>query len=109
MTNTFQPVGLTSRAAAEVKKIMRTKNIPEGYGLRIGIRGGHGCGGATLIIGFDKKKSSDLEFNVDGVDVYVDKKHTMYVIGKEVDFYEGADAKGFLFKDTEQGSNTIPG
>jgi iron-sulfur cluster assembly protein len=102
MTDGFQPVGITSRAAEEVKKIMKTKNIPTGYGLRIGIRGGHGCGGATLIIGFDKKKSSDLEFRIEDVDVYVDKKHTMYVIGKEVDFYEGADARGFLFKDAEE-------
>ena len=102
MTDKFQPVGLTPRAALEVKSIMKTKNIPEGYGLRIGIRGGHGCGGAQLIIGFDKKKSSDLEFKVDDVVVYVDKKHTMYVIGKEVDFYEGADAKGFLFREGEK-------
>lgn len=102
MFDDIQPVGLTPRAAAEVKKIMKGKNIPEGYGLRIGVRGGHGCGGAQLIIGFDKKKTSDMEFRIDDVDVYVDKKHTMYVIGKEVDFYEGADAKGFLFRDAEK-------
>jgi iron-sulfur cluster assembly protein len=101
MSDKFQPVGITHRAAIEVKKIMKTKNIPDGYGLRIGVRGGHGCGGAQLIIGFDKKKTGDLEFKVEEVDVYVDKKHTMYVIGKEVDFYEGADAKGFLFKESE--------
>jgi iron-sulfur cluster assembly protein len=102
MFNNIQPVGLTPRAATEVKKIMKSKNIPEGYGLRIGVRGGHGCGGAQLIIGFDRKKESDMEFRVDDVDVYVDKKHTMYVIGKEVDYYEGADAKGFLFRDAEK-------
>ena len=102
MFDEIQPVGLTARAAEEVKKIMRNKNILEGYGLRIGVRGGHGCGGAQLIIGFDKKKSTDLEFRVDDVAVYVDKKHTMYVIGKEVDFYEGADERGFLFRDKDQ-------
>ena len=99
MFNDIQPVGITPRAAEEVKKIMKNKNIPQGYGLRIGIRGGHGCGGAQLIIGFDKRKASDLEFKVDDVDVYIDKKHTMYVIGKEVDFYDGADARGFMFTD----------
>jgi iron-sulfur cluster assembly protein len=102
MFDNIQPVGLTARAAAEVKKIMKGKNIPAGYGLRIGVRGGHGCGGAQLIIGFDKKKESDMEFRIDEVDVYVDKKHTMYVIGKEVDFYEGSDATGFLFRDAEK-------
>jgi iron-sulfur cluster assembly protein len=102
MFKEIQPIGITPRAAAEVKKIMKNKNIPEGYGLRIGIRGGHGCGGAQLIIGFDKRKAGDLEFKVDDVDVYVDKKHTMYLIGKEVDFYEGVDERGFLFRDPEK-------
>jgi len=102
MFNQIRPVSLTPRAAEEVKKIMRNKNIPDGYGLRIGVRGGHGCGGAQLIIGFDKKKSSDIEFRIDDVDVYVDKKHTMYVIGKEVDFYEGSEERGFLFREGEK-------
>jgi len=93
----LHPVTISQKAAAEVLKIMQTKNIPADYGLRIGIRGGSGCGGAKLIIGFDKKKDSDLAYEVDGIQVYVDKKHTMYVIGKEVDFYEGADARGFVF------------
>jgi iron-sulfur cluster assembly protein len=33
--------------------------------------------------------------------VYVEKKHTMYLIGKEVDFYEGADARGFMFAEAK--------
>ena len=51
------------------------------------------------MIGFDKKKTSDLAYSVEGISVLVDKKHTMYIIGKEVDFYEGADARGFMFVD----------
>lgn len=93
------PVTLSKRAAEEVKKIMNTKNIPSGYGLRVGIRGS-GCGGASMIIGFDKKKEADLSYQVDGINVLVDKRHTLYVIGKEVDFYEGADKRGFMFVDT---------
>jgi len=82
MFDQLQPVRLSVRAAEEVKKIMQTKNIPEGYGLRIGVRGGHGCGGAQLIIGFDKQKDSDLAYIVNDITIYVDKKHTMYVIGR---------------------------
>ena len=99
MFDHIQPVNLTSRAAEEVLKIMTTKNIPAGYGLRLGVRGGGGCGGVSLIIGFDKKKDADLTYTAQGITVYIDKKHTMYLIGKEVDFYEGADAKGFMFVD----------
>lgn len=98
MLEKLKPVGLTARAASEVRKIMQTKNIPVEYGLRVGIRGG-GCGGAALIIGFDKEKPSDLTYTLEGINLLVDKKHTMYLIGKEVDFYEGADARGFMFTD----------
>lgn len=97
MFDQLQPVKLSLRAAQEVKKIMQTKNIPEGYGLRIGVRGGHGCGGAQLIIGFDKQKDSDLAYNVNDIPIYVDKKHTMYVIGKEVDWVENETERGFTF------------
>lgn len=91
-----QPVTLSSKAASEVRKIMETKNIPSDYGLRVGVRGG-GCAGVSLIIGFDKKKESDQSYTIEGIPVYVDKRHTMYVIGKEIDFYEGAEGRGFLF------------
>ena len=98
MFETLKPIGLTARAAEEVLKIMQTKNIPSDYGLRVGIRGG-GCGGVSLIIGFDKQKPTDLAYQDEGIDILIDKKHTMYLIGKQVDFYEGADAKGFMFVD----------
>jgi len=97
MFDQLQPVKLSDRAADEVKKIMQTKNIPAGYGLRIGVRGGHGCGGTQLIIGFDKQIDSDLAYTVNNIPIYVDKKHTMYVIGKEVDWVENELERGFTF------------
>lgn len=92
-----QPVTISPRAAEEIRKIMTTKNIPPGYGLRVGVRGG-GCG-VSLLIGFDKPSAADLTYTIDGIPVYIDKKHTMYIIGKEVDFHDGEDARGFLFTD----------
>lgn len=79
---------------------MQTKNIPSEYGLRVGIRGGSGCGGHQLILGFDKPKDTDMTYTYEGIPVLVDKKHMLYVFGKQVDFYEGGDAKGFVFHDT---------
>jgi iron-sulfur cluster assembly protein len=51
------------------------------------------------MIGFDKKKETDLSYEVAGITVYVDKKHAMYLIGKQVDFVDEADARGFTFVD----------
>ena len=100
MFENIQPVTISHRAIEEIRAIMQTKNIPEGYGLRVGVRGG-GCG-VSLIIGFDKQKETDRAYTVSGIPVYMDKRHTMYLIGKEVDFYEGEDARGFVFVDSAQ-------
>lgn len=96
MFDNIQPVSISARAVEEIRKIMQTKNIPADYGLRIGIKGG-GCGGVSLMLGFDKKKETDLSYNLDNIPVYIDKKHTMYLIGKQVDFFEGEEARGFMF------------
>lgn len=98
MFASIQPVTISAKAAEEIRKIMQTKNIPADYALRVGVRGG-GCSGVSLMIGFDKKKDSDLAYEIAGIPVLVDKKHTMYIIGKEVDFHESADARGFMFVD----------
>lgn len=95
-----QPVTLTKKAAEQVLSIMKTKNIPAGYGLRVGIRGGAGCGGHQFILGFDKPRETDLTYTLEGITVHVDKKHMMYVFGKEVDFCDTADARGFVFQET---------
>ena len=100
MFDNVQPVTLSVRAAEEIRKIMQTKNIPADYGLRVGIKGG-GCGGVSLLIGFDKQKDTDLAYTIADIPVYVDKKHTMYIIGKQVDYFDGEDARGFMFVDVK--------
>jgi iron-sulfur cluster assembly protein len=96
----IQPVALTPKAIEEVKHIMANKNIPQGYGLRIGVKGG-GCGGVSYMLGFDKPKEGDLEYQLEGVPVLVEKKHAMYLLGLQVDFHESAEARGFMFVSPE--------
>jgi iron-sulfur cluster assembly protein len=98
MFDNIRPVTITGRACAEIQQIMQTKGIPPDYGLRVGVKGG-GCGGMSLMIGFDKKKDSDLAYEVEGITVYVDKKHAMYLMGKQVDFVDEAEGRGFTFLD----------
>jgi iron-sulfur cluster assembly protein len=100
MFDNIQPVSISARAASEIRKIMETKNIPADYGLRVGIKGA-GCGGASMLLGFDKRKDSDLVYMVENIPVYVDKKHTLYVIGKQIDFLENDQTRGFMFIDQE--------
>lgn len=90
------PFNLSEAALAEIKHIFQTKNIPQGYGLRVGIRGG-GCSGISYLFGFDKKQETDEVFETEGIPVYVEKKHFMYVAGLNIDFEESAHSRGFVF------------
>ena len=94
------PITLTERALAEVKNILKEKNVPAEYGLRVGVQGG-GCSGMSYLLGFDKPKDSDEIFHMEGVDLIMDKKHAMYVLGMEVDFQDGLNARGFVFNNPQ--------
>lgn len=94
------PVTLSTRAAEEIRRIMQQKKIPDGYGLRVGIRGGSGCGAAQLILGFDKGHDSDTTYTEQGITVHVKKKDMLYVIGKRLVYQEDPDARGFIFEDS---------
>ena len=91
------PLSITPAAIAEVMEIITKKKIPEGYALRVGIKGG-GCGAMGFILGFDHQKERDAVFPHQGIEVIVDKRHLMYVVGMTVDFVERVDGRGFLFE-----------
>ncbi len=95
-TTAKTPVTLTERAANEIKKIMSTKEIPEGYALRVGVRGG-GCSGMSYILGFDRKREHDMEFEVHGITIYMDKRHGLYLLNTTIDYHDGLNARGFVF------------
>jgi iron-sulfur cluster assembly protein len=92
------PVGISEKAIEEIRKIVDNKKIPEDYCLRVGIKGG-GCSGISFMLGFDKPTAADDRYHHSGLSIIVEKKHTMYLIGKSIDYHEGVDAVGFIFKD----------
>ena len=92
------PILLTSRAHSEIRRIMAKKEIPDGYSLRVGVRGG-GCSGMSYILGFDRQREQDLEFKVDGIVVFMDKRHGLYLMGTTLDYHDGLDARGFTFEN----------
>jgi iron-sulfur cluster assembly protein len=94
------PITLTERALVEVKNIINEKNVPSEYGLRVGVQGG-GCSGMSYLLGFDKPKPGDETYELDGVTLMMDRKHAMYVLGMEVDFQDGLNARGFTFNNPQ--------
>lgn len=95
-TGSKAPIALTEQAAKEIRKIIQTKDIPKGYGLRVGAEGG-GCSGMSYQLGFDKKREHDQEFSVSGITIYMDKRHGMYLMNTTIDYHDGLDARGFTF------------
>jgi len=92
------PIEFTSRAAEEIKKIKSTTKMPDEFNLRVGVKGG-GCSGMSYILGFDRIRDHDVEFNVDGITVYVDKRHGLYLMGTQLDYKDGLEARGFSFEN----------
>jgi iron-sulfur cluster assembly protein len=91
------PLTITPKALQEVWHIIRNKNIPSDYALRIGIKGG-GCGALGFMLGFDHAHDTDDAFiSSDELPVLIDRRHLMYVIGLTLDFEETAEARGFTF------------
>jgi iron-sulfur cluster assembly protein len=95
------PIKITENALKEALYIYQHKNIPPSYGLRIGTKGGGGCGGASYFIGFDTQKPEDKSFDFQGITVLIDKRHFLYLAGMQLDFEERPEERGFVFKKEE--------
>jgi len=92
------PVLLSVKATEELKRILDTEPIPDEYGLRVGVRGG-GCSGMSYILGFDKQREHDLTFDWEGIKLYIDKRHGLYLMGTTIDYHVGLNARGFTFEN----------
>jgi len=97
-TTTQTPISLTDGAVTQLKRIFDEKHVPDGHGLRVGIKGG-GCSGFSYVLGFDEKKEKDQVFDVKGITVYMEKAHGLYLLGMEIDWLDGLNNRGFIFNN----------
>jgi iron-sulfur cluster assembly protein len=88
-------VTLTVSAQTEVKRLLAEQNKP-GLGLRLGVKGG-GCSGFSYKLEYDQKKEGDIVVPLDGLNVYLDRKSTIYLRGITLDYQPGLTGKGFVF------------
>lgn len=91
-------VTLTDSAVKELKAIREKEQIPADKLLRVGVVGG-GCAGMTYLLDFDEKKSFDDEYEIGGIQVIVDRRHALYLVGMEVDHQNGLNDRGFIFNN----------
>jgi iron-sulfur cluster assembly protein len=93
-----QVISLTEGARTQLASIKKESNIPEDHILRVGVKGG-GCSGFSYILGFDLPKEGDEIYDIDGVKVIMNKAHSIYLLGMEIDFVSGLDNRGFTFNN----------
>lgn len=92
------PITLTSQAVTQLQRIRTEQNISDEYGLRVGVKGG-GCSGFTYVLGFDAPKDSDEVYEIAGLKVLMQKAHSLYLIGMEIDWVDGLQNRGFSFNN----------
>ena len=97
-TTDIKPISLTDGAITALRKIMAQENVPEEYGLRVGVKGG-GCSGFSYILGFDSVKEGDQQYIINGMKVIMSKAHGIYLLGMEVDYIDGLNNRGFTFNN----------
>ena len=94
-------MSLTDAAAERVREIMAESETPV-VGVRVGIQNA-GCAGQAYTLDYLTEPVKGDDHVVDkGVDVYVEPKATLFLLGTVMDFEEDILKSGFTFKNPNQ-------
>ena len=94
---------LTDAAAARVREIMANSDRRLA-GLRIGVKNG-GCAGMEYTMEWaEEKRPFDELVEDNGVNLLIDAKAIMFLLGTEMDFEATALKSGFVFRNPNQTS-----
>jgi iron-sulfur cluster assembly protein len=92
---------LTDAAAERVREIMADSGKPVA-GVRVGIKNA-GCAGQAYTLDYVAEPvKGDDHVNDKGVDVWVEPKATLFLLGTVMDFEEDILKSGFTFKNPNQ-------
>ena len=97
----LQIMSLTDAAAERVREIMGASDKPVA-GVRVGIKDA-GCAGQSYTLDYVSEPVKGDDHVVDkGVDVYVEPKATLFLLGTVMDFEDGILKSGFTFRNPNQ-------
>jgi iron-sulfur cluster assembly protein len=97
-TTISAPVSFTPNAISEIKRLMTEEGFDTAKSLRIGVKGG-GCSGLTYVLGFDDRQANDELYEIDDIKFIMDRAHGIYLMGMEIDWHGGLNARGFTFSN----------
>lgn len=90
------PVSFTASAVEELKRLMNEDGFDTTQVLRVGVKGG-GCSGLSYVLAFDKAQEGDEHFTIEGIPCVMNPAHGLYLMGMEINWSTGLEARGFEF------------
>lgn len=96
------PVLTVSDAALERIHALLDKRGKPSAGIRIGVRA-RGCSGLSYTIEYaDEKAPLDEVVEKDGLQIFIDPKAVMFLLGTEMDYVEEKLKSGFTFRNPNE-------
>ena len=97
----FKIMSLTAAAAERITEIIEDSDKPV-IGVRVGVRNA-GCAGMAYTLDYvTEPVAGDDHVSDRGVEVYIEPKATMFLLGTVMDFEQSKMSSGFTFKNPNQ-------
>lgn len=97
----FKIMSLTDAAAERVNEIIEDSGKPV-IGVRVGVKNA-GCAGMAYTLDYvTEAVAGDDHVSDKGVEVYIEPKATMFLLGTVMDFEQSKMSSGFTFKNPNQ-------
>ncbi|WP_244488223.1 iron-sulfur cluster assembly accessory protein [Devosia sp. Root436] len=97
----FKIMSLTDAAAERITEIMEDSDKPV-IGVRVGVKNA-GCAGMAYTLDYVAEPvKGDDHVSDKGVEVYIEPKATMFLLGTVMDFEQSKMSSGFTFKNPNQ-------
>ena len=94
----IKPIDITQNALNAIQVIIKAKEVPEGYGLRIGLADKSvSCGATNYTLGFDKKSERDISYSQQNLEVIIKKTDVVHLAGITLDHVTENEVTGFSF------------
>ncbi len=94
-------MSLTDRAAERISEIIEDSDKPV-LGVRVGVKNA-GCAGMAYTLNYvSEPVAGDDHVEDKGVNVFVEPKATLFLLGTVMDFEESKLSSGFTFKNPNQ-------
>jgi len=92
----------SDNAKTRLREIMSSNEYKNALGLRISVKSG-GCAGMTYDMNYvEQLVDGDEKLEVEGVNVFIDPKAIMYLLGSEMDYKITKFTSSFIFNNPNE-------